>query len=47
MLIEPDEIAGPIGMRVARNDNVVANMIVIQSLERSISIRLVTILAVL
>lgn len=46
MLVKPNEVAGPICMGIARDDNVVANVVSVQSLERSVSIRLVAILAV-
>ncbi len=46
MLIEPDEVGRPICMRIARDDDVVSNFVVIQSLKGSVSIRLVTILTI-
>ena len=47
MLIEPDEVSCPIRMAIARYDDIVANVVVVQSLKCSVSIRLVTVLAIL
>ena len=46
MLVKPDEIADPICMGIARDDNVVANVVFVQSLKCPVSIRLVAILAI-
>lgn len=46
MLVEPDEVADPVGMRVARDDDIVGNVVFVQGLKCSITIRLVTILAI-
>ena len=47
MFIKPDEVSCPIRMAVARYDDIVANVILVQCLECSVSIRLVTVLAIL
>ena len=47
MFIKPDKVSCPIRMAVARYDDIVANVVVVKSLECSVSIRLVTVLAVL
>ena len=46
MFIKPDEVADPVCMRIAGNYNIVIYFVVIESLKRSVSIRLVPILVI-
>lgn len=43
MFIEPDQIADPIGMGISRDNNVVPNIVIVKSLECSVSVRLIAV----
>lgn len=43
MLVQPDEVGDPVGMGVARNHNVVADIVGVEGLESTIAISLVSI----
>ena len=46
VLIEPNEVADPICMGIARDNDVVANVVFVKSLKCSVSVRLIAILAI-
>ena len=43
MLVQPDEVGDPVGVRVAGDEDVVADVVVVERLQRAVAVRLVAV----